>query len=457
HSDMFRPCLPLLLAGGIIALSLTAYGDVEKLEAQRKLAAGAEDNYSEIELLRRLLDEKPKDDAAHQRLIELWMKTTDYTMAEAALAQWSNAPKPLAARVHAKILYSRDENLSTAIQTLNTALKDSPNDVQTLEDLSNYLAIAKEWNAQVKVYDTLLSVKQTPQRFLDRAQAKRLSGDYTSAISDARAAQALEPDNLSVKKALPGYERLAIALNASARLTPQIRAHPNDLKSLLLRASFYQYADMSDLALLDAETALKLSPNSVYAKIIQARMLCALSKITSTVANEEYKVEVSKPRETDATRTGLINCDLILANTPNNPKALQERAYWLNDEIAQYALAADDAKAALKIDPKFTPASLEIIYALAMSGKTDEALVYLHRLEELNPSKKTLAQAFATFANTYFKKSDFVLALDFAGQSLKQDETAPMLRLKASCLQRLGRQKEADTALKRVKELKGKK
>ncbi|MEO8204665.1 MAG: hypothetical protein ABI615_00695 [Chthoniobacterales bacterium] len=454
---MFRPCRFLLLAGLIITVSYPLYGDIEKLSAQYKEAAAAKDSYSEIELLRRILDERPKDDEAHQKLIELWIQVGDYTMAESALAQWPNAPKPLAARVHAKSFYYRDNNLPAAIQALNTSLKNAPNDKLTLEDLAGYLALAKEWKAQIKVYDSLLALEQTPDRLLNRAQAKRFIGDYVSAIHDARAAQALEPDAASVKSALPAYERLAIALDATAKLTPQIQAHPTDLKPLLLRASYYQYADLFDLALQDAIAAQKLSPVSVYAKIIQARMLNALNKITSTVATEQFKVDVYKPREKDATRNGLIDCDVALALNPNDPKVLGNRAYWLNGEIAQYALAVEDAKTALSIDPKFTPAYLQAIYALATLGKTDEALVYLHRLADLNPPKKIQSQALGILADIYFKKSNFVLALDFAEQSLKQGETEPLLRLKASCLQRLSRQKDADAVLKRVKELKAKK
>ncbi|MEO6845702.1 MAG: hypothetical protein ABI443_00420 [Chthoniobacterales bacterium] len=447
----------LLIAGGIIAFHATSYGNVEKITAQLNAATTEKDLYSQIELLRRLLDEKPGNGEAHQRLVHLWVKVSDYTMAEDALAHWPNAPKDLTARVHAMTLYYRDDNLEGAIQTLNDYLKTSPKDELTLKDLVKYLASAKQWQAQIKALDTLIVMQPTAERLLTRANAKRALQDYTGALSDAFAAQYLDPESSPVKSAMPAYERLNTALKAIQSLTANLQANPNDLKSLLIRAGYYQYGGMPELALQDADAALKIAPNSDYAKIIKARSLYAIGKIDYSGAMHDYKVDINKSDEKNAVSTAIIECDIALAKDPKNTGKLQMRAFLLNDDIGQYAMALESAKMALQIDPHFSPAMLEALYATTMLRNFEGAKTWLRELQDQKASPKILARALSIMANMYFKNTNYALALEFADQSLKREELRETLLLKASCLQRLGRQKDAEAILKRAAALKEKK
>src|SRR5690349_13355617 len=79
------------------------------LREQLALAEKAEDTYSEIELIRRVLDKEPGDADLQEQLIRLWLKVEDYDMAEAALKSWKSAPEGLRAEIGAEILYNRDD------------------------------------------------------------------------------------------------------------------------------------------------------------------------------------------------------------------------------------------------------------------------------------------------------------------------------------------------------------
>ena len=78
------------------------------LPEQLALAEKDEDTHAQIEVIRRILDEKPDDDELRERLADLWLSVEDYDMAESTVRDWANPPESVRVPVLAAVLFVRD-------------------------------------------------------------------------------------------------------------------------------------------------------------------------------------------------------------------------------------------------------------------------------------------------------------------------------------------------------------
>lgn len=423
-----------------------AVPDTAKLREQLQLATEDHDTLARIELLRRILDAEPSDAAAHRALIDLWLSVSDYDMAEAALNGWPAAPADVVAITRAKVLRYRDEDLKGAIRTLSDYLAASPKDVTAWTQLVDCLQAAKDYPALLEALNAFIALDRSGKNLVDRANARQALGDFTGAISDARAAQSIEPEADIVKNSLPQFERLEETLKAIPPLDAALAKNPDDMQTLLDRAWWWRYGGVNDRSLADAEAAVKLSPESLSALIAKYRALYLLDRVKSWEARDQTKIDVSKSLALETARA-ILAADLALSKKPGDTTQLAKRAYSLN-EAGQYALARADADEALGIDPKTAAAALEAIFALTMQGSDPAA--YFRQLEKADPTAEQTSLANGYIADMYFRQSDYTVALEFAERGLAAQENERLLRVKASCLQRLGRGEEAAAAQKRA-------
>jgi len=445
-------CLSALVA--FVAQSAPA-PDAAAIRAQLDLAAKESDAPARIELLRRLLDIEPADADARRTLVALWLEVADYDMAEAAIGEWPAAPAPLAARVHAYALFYRDRKTGDAIDLLRSSLRSDPKDRATLEQLSDFLGQMKRWEEQRQVLDTLIALCPRSAEFLlARANARRATGDYRGAVQDAKAAQSLSPDLNAVKNNLPAYERLDKAIPSIESAGGVLRESPKDLRALLTRGALYQSSDIQELALADALAALEIDPGSASAKITAARGLRQLDRGEEIAVRRLSEVNSTGAPAADSGIRPLIDADIALAANARDVAALKRRAALLNGGLSQYRLALADADAALALDPKDAAAVLLAIRSRVSLGQRQEAVALEDRLDGMGPPPRVLAEALGLLAQAYYDSYEPVQAIDFADRSLKLAETVPVLRIKAACLQRAGRQEEADAVQARIKQLK---
>ena len=96
----FTLVLVLFLALGHTAAGLS-------LREQLALAEKDEDTYAQIELIRRILEQEPRDTALRARLADLWLSIDDLEMAESIVRDWKEAPAALRAKVLAGTLPDR--------------------------------------------------------------------------------------------------------------------------------------------------------------------------------------------------------------------------------------------------------------------------------------------------------------------------------------------------------------
>jgi tetratricopeptide (TPR) repeat protein len=425
---------------------LQAAPDATKLREQLELATTGDDTLSRIEILRRLLDADPTDAASHRLLIELWLGVKDYDMAEATLNAWPEAPADLSALTRAAILRHRDNNIPGAASVLREYLAKSPRDIPAHEALVSALLATQDFAAQVAALDALIALKRDAANLIQRANAKLRAGDFTGALADAQAAQALEPEAEVVKGAMPAFERLQEALAALPPLDAALAANPQDFPKLLERAWWLRYGNVLARSLADADAAVAIAPDSLAARITRARVRYLLDQLKAEDALRDELIDVGKAHAIE-TLLAIAAGDAALAKNPKDAAQLRNRAHALN-EAEQYLLAQRDAEAALALAPKDVAAGLEALFATALLGQ--DPAPALRRLEVMKPSKMQLALANGYVADYYLRQSNLPLALEFADRSLALQETAYQLRVKAAALQRLGRAEEAAAATHRA-------
>jgi tetratricopeptide (TPR) repeat protein len=440
---------PLLLATGVLCVTATsavAAPNVAKLREQLQLATTDDDTLSRIELLRRLLDAEPGDTASHRLLVELWLKVADYDMAESTLKTWPDAPAGFAALARSEILLKRDKDAAGAVRVLRDYLATAPKDADAWNALADALLTTDDAKGQLEALDALITLQPDSKRLIQRAQAKFRLGDYTGAIADAKAAQALSPNSDFVKSNLPQFERLAEALQMLQPLDAAIQKDPKDFAKLLERGWWRRYGGMNTQSLADADAALAIIPDSVMARLARERARYMLDEVKADDVLRDEQIDVKKAHSLEAVQT-MAAADLALAKNAKDVEALRKRAFALND-AEQFLLAKRDAEAALDIDPKAVPVALEALYATEMLGQ-DPAALY-RRIEQMQPTKPQLGAAAGYLAEFYLRGSNLPLALEFADRSLALREDARILRVKAAALQRLNRGDEAKAAMRRA-------
>lgn len=412
---------------------------------QLALAEKAADTHSQIELLRRILDQEPSDARLRERLVRLWLEVEDYDRAEAALREWKDAPGGVRAEVGAKILVHRDDKPAEAIALLEAYRTQDPADPVIIRQLAGSYGAAGENRKLVQLLETASGVSADPELVLLRAGAKRTLGDFDGALADFALVEAGDAE--SVKAARPAYERLKSALPALREANARVGQSPDDFAALITRAQLLAYVGApNSLIRADAERAWKAAPQSAAARLLYARVA-----LNTQRARKDLSVDLSADEPPPESMARLLRLDETLTANPRDAAALAARSYELNDKPAQYALALLDADAALAVDPASPAAQVEKIYALVKLGKVSEAAGVMRNLEKSNPRPEILARAFLYLADGEMAAFRFDAALAYANRGLKAAPSATLYQTRATILNRLGRLAESQADLASAK------
>lgn len=416
------------------------------LRGQLALAEKAEDIYSQIEIIRRILDKEPGDAELQEDLVRLWMQISDYDMAEAALRDWKGAPEPLKAEIAAEILYNRDEKTAEAVALLEAYRVKDPADMAIIRLLARYLDALGDRQKLITLLDTAPGVSDEADLLLNRAGTKRAVGNFEGALADFALVE--QADAEVAQPARPSYERLKAALPQIQTANARVEKSPDDFAALVTRAQLLSYINAQpELIRADLERAWKSTPQSAAVRILYART--ALSPLK---ARTELSVDTSKEPTPDSIAK-LLKLDEALARDPKDAAALAARCFELNDTPAQYAMALADADAALAIDPANTNALVEKIYACIKLGKVPDAASTLIALEKTNPAPSRLAHACGYLAEGEMALFRFEAALDYANRGIKAQPSVSLYRTRAAILNRLGRLSESNADLASAKKL----
>jgi tetratricopeptide (TPR) repeat protein len=417
--------LPVFLwAGAVFAGAAPSAAD--QIEAARQDGRA----HSQIEILRRMLDEAPGDPALNEQLLALWLDVADFRMAENLLDGWPDAPVELAALARARILDAGKGKPSEAAEVLRGYLKENPSSRKAAEDLAGLLWREGAYETLVEFLSSSSLVDGDASLLLWRAEARRAAGDGAGALRDFAAARARFPDDGGMQRKAPSFERFEAALPGLDAAGAAIAKNPGDPGALAARAFWLREAGMpSGIVRAGAEAALRAEPRSVAARLLMAS--------ATGGPREKWRVDPAEAWDA-ASFMKLVALDRAVAGGADLPGALVARGGFLSYQRRQFLAGLDDAVAALDALPDHRGALVLKVHSLARLGKLRDAAASLAQLESLDPAPLEISTARASLAEARFATGDLPSALDAASGAIAAAPTARALKLRAAIFERLG-------------------
>ncbi len=424
------------------------------LPEQLALAEKDEDTHAQIEVIRRILDEKPDDDELRERLADLWLSVEDYDMAESTVQEWTNVPESVRVPVLAAVLFVRDQKRDEAVASLEGYLAKHPDDLEITRQLAGYLDGMGEDQKVVDLLSKAPGVEEDAGLLVSRALARRKLRDFAGALNDFAAADGQDPEAKSVVGNRPAFERLRAAVAGIDGAGAILAGKPDDLGARLLRAYWYLSTGAASVsALEDAEAALRINSKSVAALLLFAAASNQAGRLSARDALDKFEVDVTKPVPTLEVLDSLRQYDGRVAKNPKDISGLLARGRELSDNAQQYGLAMRDAEAALATDPSSAKARAAKIAALVKLGRVADAAAELRVLDAAKPPREVLAGPLNDLAAGAAGASQLDAALEYANRAIKAKPEAQYYKQRAAILQRLERFADAQSDLSRAQQL----
>jgi tetratricopeptide (TPR) repeat protein len=449
--------LPQRVSSFLFTLTLVALCHAAvalSLPEQLALAEKDEDTHAQIELIRRILSEKPDDDELRARLADLWLSVEDYDMAESTVREWTAAPESVRVPVLAAVLFVRDRKKDEAIVSLEGYLTENPDDLEITRQLAGYLNGMGEDQKVVDLLSRAPGVEEDAGLLVSRALARRKLRDFAGALKDFAAADGQDREAESVVGNRPSFERLRAAVAGIDEAGAILAGKPDDLRARLLRAYWYLSTGAASIpALEDAEAARRIDAKSVAALLLFAGASNQTGRLSARDALEKFEVDVTKPLPALEVVDRLQRYDGQLAKNPKDVSGLLARGRELSDNAQQYGLAMRDAEAALAIDPGSAKARAAKIAALVKLGRIEDAAAELRVWDAAKPPPEVLAAPLNDLAAAAAAASQLDAALEYANRAIKAKPEAHYYKQRAAILQRLERFADAQSDLSRARQL----
>ena len=426
------------------------------MRAQLQAAEDAADKPAIIELSRRILAITPNDSDVWETLAQTELETEDWDRLEQTLDAWQKAVRhpPAAIEDFRGDLAIRLKDYQNAERhwLAFLASKPRPADAATeYDNLANLCATQQRWEDHAAYRTKAIGAQDSAARRVARAIALLRLHKWDAAYADMAKANKMDATNPEVKEWLPQFERLQGFLAQIKALDAQIAKSPDNVGLSLDRARVFTLAGRPLLALDDAQRALKIQPTSMRARIQTAEALLDVDRV-----DDAAKLEVGRDlrrgadkhvSEQDLRELGGLDAQL-LAN-PKDSEALTARSKTLR-ELRQFTLALADARAALAINDKSADAHFEAAQDLNGLGQIKEALDQARIATELDPRDS---------AKWFFRgvlerqRANFAAAIESQTRSLEINESLLALNEREQCERRIGKVREAEADLRRIREL----
>jgi tetratricopeptide (TPR) repeat protein len=434
------------------ALGHTAAG--LSLRDQLALAQKDEDTYAQIELIRRILEQEPRDTALRARLADLWLSIDDLEMSESIGRDWKQAPAALRAKILATVLFRREGKKLEAVALLERYLAEHPEDVEITRQLAGYLENMGEQKKVVDLLSKAPGVETDARLLVARALARRSLQDFASALRDFEAADRIDPEDESVVNNRPSFDRLRTAVAGIRAASNVLAEQPGDSAALISRAYWYLSTGAANGAAFDdAQAAQNVDPDSVAALILFAEASNRTGRLSPKDAREKLAVDVSKPIPSLTVLDNLWRQDRQISKNPKDVSALLRRSVELRENAQQLLLALREAQSALSLDSNSATARGAKISALTKLGKMEEAIAELRIVESGKPPPEVLADSLSGLADAALGASQLELALAFSDRAITAKPQARSYRQRAAILQRLERYTESQEDLARAQQL----
>lgn len=456
---LLRRLIALLLLVWCLNPRTTGLGadqNLSQLRVQLQAAQEATDNPAIIELSRRILAIAPNDSNIWDTLARAQLERDDLDRLEQTLDAWQKAVRhpPPAIEDFRGDLASRRKDYQSAERHWLTYLASKPSAADAAveyDNLANLCAIQERWGDHAAYRDKAMAAQDSAARHVARAIALLRLHQWDAAYADMAKANEMNATDSDVKEWLPQFERLREFLPQIKALDAQLAKSPDDVGLLLDRARVFTLAGRPLLALDDAQRALKLRPSSMRARVQTAEALLDVDQVDDAA---ELKVgkDLGRAKDrhvSDEVLRELGALDLRISANPKDSEALTGRAKILR-ELRQFTLALADARAALAIDDKSAPAHFEAAQNLHGLGQTEQALKEARIATELDPKNSEIWFLRGILER---QRADFAAAIQSQTRSLEINESLLALNEREQCERRIGRIREADADLRRIREL----
>jgi tetratricopeptide (TPR) repeat protein len=453
---LFRQARVALLAaalGALVALPgchRAASKEEKALRAELRKALDEQNYERAVELARRHLKLKPKDNGTWDRLVQAEFGLRDLAAVSQTLDDWRNAvpEPPLKLDEYAGDYAAAKNDDAWAIAAWKRVAAADSRNVRVWEKIARLEKSRQFFAKEEAAWSALLAVQDGAVARINRALCRRRLHRWHDAFEDLEKARALAPDDPEVQRGAKLFERIEKSLNTIRELDSALAVSPNDPGLLADRALLFLRADDPELALEDAEAAGKTGTWGVRPKLFQALALIALGRADECERLGVYKLIRLEGLTAEFLET-IGRLDSEISAERNNAELYVTRAWQLN-EIGQPTLALQDAQTAAQLDPKAAGASAEASYSLTKLGRAQEAFDQIKRATELDANFST---AWQYRGELEMARGETLSAIDSFTHSLETNQTAIALQKREQCYRRLGLLVKAEQDRKAREEL----
>lgn len=259
-------------------------------------------------------------------------------------------------------------------QHMNSELKSISTKLNEVEgDLGNLREQLVFSNA---VIDSLTKRLDTPkgknvmskaQEFSDRANEKRLEGDYLKALDYINQAIAIEPLNASYyKRRAVLYDKLKNYGATLSDLTQAVKLDSDNPERYYDMYLMFSFLEDYEKALIELDKAIKLAPSKPLTEKIylaKGKAYGELNLINKAIESYSFVVTLNPQSSVAYLKRGILNCNnsnyldgikdfsSFIDLNPNKSNGYFNRG-WAKDAIHDYKGALEDFTACIQIDPE---------------------------------------------------------------------------------------------------------
>lgn len=388
-----------------------------------------------VPLARRLVQMQPQDSTLWKRLVQAQIALRDFDGAKQTLAGWRATvqPAPTKTDEYEGDIAREERDFPRALEAWRKAAAAQPRRRGSFEKIAALEQSQEHWREAIEAWTGSLKAKDNARARINRALCHRRLRHWDDAFNDLHHAQKLAPDDAEVQRGAKLFENLSKYLDEIRELDAKLAALPGDPGLLSECALLLLRSGDPELALDDAETAVRLAPWAVRPKLFQAIALIALQR-----GKECERLSIRQPLRLEGLTPEFLETmsrlDSAISVEQKNPDHYAARSWQLN-EIGQPLLALQDAETAVRLDPRSAGAVAEMSYALTKLGRIDEAFDKIKTATELDPN---LASAWQYRGELEMQRGNNLAAIESLSRALTIEQTAAALQKREECYRRVG-------------------
>ena len=393
-------------------------------------------SYAEAEVLaRRVLQYAPNDNVIWDRLVQAQCGRTDYKGAKETFAAWRRAVKKPSLKLDEYIgdVALAEKDPGAALQAWHRMLGKNPHHLRVLIKVARVEQEQQHWLEAETAWSAALKEKETAEGLAHRALCRRHLHRWSGALADLHRAKELDPDEPEVIRCAKLFDHLNKFLAEIRELDAQLAIMPNDYALLADRSLLFLQSEDFELALEDAEAAMKIAQWSTRPKLFAGIALLRLGRIGEAEElsiRKSFRIEMLTPEFLQT----ISRLDSEISVERKNAELYATRAWHLND-IGLPALALQDAESAAQLDPKSASAAAEKGYALMKMGQAEKAFEEIKHATTLDSNYAT---AWQYRGELEMEQRNYMAAVESFSRALSLNQTTAVLEKRAACYRILG-------------------